>query len=132
MNKTSPLARGIRTFVALLAAAAPTWVGVNLATDFQAGAIKIGLGVVAALLGGGVALVAAWRLTMPTTPIGKAIATFLEGIVAGIGTFTFAGLTFVEFERFGMVLVTVIGTSVTGALITLVTNAAEDTPATPA
>ncbi len=128
--KSSPLARAVRTFVALLAAAAPTWVGVNLATDFQAGALKIGLGVVAALLGGVLAyLYALSPGPNATTPWGKAVATFLQGIAAGLGTFTFASLTFVEFERFGMVVLTVVGSSVTAALITLVTNAAEDAPA---
>jgi len=122
--KASPLRRFTMTFFALLAGAAPAWAAINLATDFQTGATKIGLGVLAALLGGGLAALLALTKMAPATPLGKALATFGQGIAAGLGTFTFAVLTFAEFERFGMVALTIAGQSFTAALITFFTNAA--------
>jgi hypothetical protein len=133
MNTTSPLARGVRTFVALLAGASVGWVGINLATDFKTGATKIGLGVVGALLGG----ILAWLYALiplgpnATTPFGKAFATFLQGIVSGLGTFAFADITLADFQRFGLVTWTVVGASLSAAVITFLTNAAEGAP-TPA
>lgn len=125
LNKNTALARGVRTFVALLAGVVPTWVTINLVTDFQLGTTKIGLGVFAALLGGALSALAALRWAA-ATPAGKALATFIQGIVSGLGTFTLASLTFVEFQRFGMVVVTVVGASFTAALISLIQNMAED------
>lgn len=118
MTKPNPGVRFVRTFVVLLAAAAPTWAGINLATDFSAGATKVGLGVLAAGLGGGLAALLALSALAPQTPLGKAGATLLEGIVSGLGTFSFASLTVVEFERFGMIVVTIVGSSFTAAVLT--------------
>jgi len=122
--KASPLRRFVNTVLALLAGAAPTWVGINLATDFETGATKIGLGVVSALLGGGIAALLALTRFAPATPLGKALATLGEGVASGLSTLTFATLTFAEFERFAMVILVVVGQSLTAALITLITNAA--------
>ncbi len=122
--KASPLRRFVNTTLALLAGAVPTWVGINLVTDFEAGATKIGLGLLAAVLGGGLAALLALTKRAPQTPLGKALATLGQGLVSGLGTFAFAELTVVEFERFAAVASIVIGQAVTGALITLVTNSA--------
>jgi signal transduction histidine kinase len=55
MDKDTPLARGIRTFIITLAGFAATWSTINWATDWKAGANMLVLNVVSALLAGGAA-----------------------------------------------------------------------------
>lgn len=128
MDKTSPRARAIRTFIVLLAGAAPAWATVNLATDFKTGATKIGLSLVAALLGGGLAYLLALTDFVANTPLGRATSTFLQGVVSGLGTFGFAALTFAEFERFGVLALTVVGSAFTSGILALAANYVEDQP----
>lgn len=129
----SPLARGIRTFAALMvgpltAAAAVNWFG----GDATLGATKLTLAIIAAVVAG----VAAWAIAQsgraPATPLGRAIATFLEGLAAGLATIGLTDLTGVAAIEFASTAGGVVLSAFLGALVSLAHAAATQTTQTPA
>lgn len=131
MNKNSPLARGVRTFVMTLAASAVAWVGIDWTTDWRPGATMIALNVIAALLAGVISLLMALQGSIvATSPLGKAATTFFQVVAAGLGTLGVNELTTSGLASFGRGVWTVVTAAVTAAVISFLTNAAEDQPPT--
>lgn len=127
MNKSTPLAKALRTFAALMvaplaAAAATNWFG----GDAKLGATRLTLAVIAAALGGLLAALTALTPQSPTTPIGKAIATFLQGTVAGLATVGVADLTATAGVEFAHVVGAVLVSAVLAAVGSFALNSAED------
>ena len=128
MGKQSPLAKALRTFAALMvapltAAAAVNWFG----GEWQLGATRLTLAVIAAALAGLIAALTALKeQTNATTPVGKAFATFLQGTVAGLATVVVADLTLEAGVQAASLVVSVLVSSALGALGSLALNAAED------
>ena len=128
MGKQSPLAKALRTFAALMvapltAAAAVNWFG----GEWQLGATRLTLAVIAAALAGLIAALTALKeQTNATTPVGKAFATFLQGTVAGLATVVVADLTLEAGVQFASLVGSVLVSSALGALGSLALNAAED------
>ena len=129
MNKSTPLAKGIRTFLFLLAGSATSFVGLDLIADFKAGATIIGIAVLAALLGGVIAFLQALLTTWTgTSPVSRAIFTFLQAIVAWLLTVTITDLTLDTFADLGKGFMRILVSAVLAAVAALLTNAAEDNP----
>lgn len=127
MGKQSPLAKALRTFAALMVAplalaAGTNWVG----GDAKLGATRLTLAVIAAALGGVLAYLTALTPKNPTTPAGKAVATFLQGTVAGLATAGVADLTATTGAEFAHLVGAVLISSVLAALGSLAVNATED------
>lgn len=129
MNKTSPMAKALRTFAALMVgplalAAGTNWFGGEAAL----GANRLTLAVIAAALGGLLAALTALTPSNPTTPVAKAVATFLQGTVAGMATVGVADLTMESGIQFANLVGAVLISSALAALSSLAINTAEDAP----
>jgi hypothetical protein len=88
------LSRAVRTFAALMvgplvAAAAINWFG----GDAKLGSTKLTLAVIAAALAAASAYALAQSRYAPDTPLGRALATLLQGLGAGLATVVVADLT---------------------------------------
>jgi len=120
----SPLARALRTFAAGMVGVLGSVLILVNSGDYRAGAVVLGLGVATAALAGLIAGLMALKESLTAdTPAGKALATFLQMIVAGLGAVVFnsaADLT--TFPK-------LVGTVALGALVaaaqTFAQNAAE-------
>lgn len=132
MNKTSPIARGVRTFVMALAATAPTWLLLDFVNKPKESTELVVLALIAAALAGLVAfllaLSASYRAKVDT-PIWRAIATTLQVLAAGVGTLGLNELTNTAAVTFAHAVVTVVIGAIVAGVVSLITNAAEDNPA---
>jgi hypothetical protein len=126
MDKNSPVARGVRTFVTLLAGSAIAWAGIDWVADWRPGAVLVTLNVIAAALGGlGAFLLALGDLTADS-PTGKATATLLQAVGSFAATYVVADLTAASAVDFGRALASVITSAVTASVISFLVNSAED------
>jgi len=90
----SPLAKGIRTFAASMVGVLGAVVVAAQAGDYHAGLVVLTIGVVAALVAGAISFAQAAATDLAaTTPAGKALATFLQFVAAGLATVLVADLT---------------------------------------
>lgn len=125
MTKSTPLARGVRTFAAgmvgvLLAAQAIDWT-----VDRRAGIAQLTLGTVKALVAGGIAALAAYKFDA-RTPLQRAFATLVQYVVAGAGTIVLVSLTSDAISDFGFAWLRLAIEAVLAGATTLAVNAAED------
>lgn len=130
----TPRARFVRTFLTLLAAAAVTWKGIDWLADWRTGITIVLWGLVTILLASGLAYLAAERdwLSASASPLLRALASFLEVVVAGIPVVVITSVAdLVSLER---LVVSVLGVAIAGALGSLALNAVNPLPitATPA
>lgn len=121
----SPLARAVRTFAASMVGVLGAVVLAAQASDWKGGLVVLTLGVATAAVAGVVAFLSATAGLAAETPLGKAIATFCQFVVAGIGTVTFA--SFADLASFPHVAVPVLVAALVAALQTFVQNLAEAT-----
>jgi hypothetical protein len=123
---TSPLARGVRTFLAALAGYAGTWAALNWTDDPVRSGQLLGLNIATAL----VAAIAAYFLAVggasASTAVGKAFATFAQVVGSGIAALAFN--TVADITANGRVILTTVIAAVFAAVGTLATNAAEGAP----
>jgi hypothetical protein len=97
------------------------------ASDYRAGAVVLTIGVATALVAGVVAFAAAAAGLVADTALGKALATFLQFVAAGLGTVTFASLA--DIADFPHVAVPLLIAAAFAALQTFALNKAEAVPA---
>lgn len=130
-GKTSPLAKALRTFAALMVAPLALAAGTNwFGGDAKLGASRLTLAVIAAALGGLLAALTALTPQNPTTPLSKAVATFLQGTVAGMATVAVADITSSAGVEFLHVAGAVVISAALAAIGSFAVNSAEDqTPA---
>jgi hypothetical protein len=129
MNKNTPLARAVRTFVMTLAASAVAWVGIDWTTSWRPGATVIALNVVAAVIAGLISLLMALQgKIVATTAWGKALVTFCQVLAAGLGTLYLNELTTSGIAAFGHAVFTDVTAAISAAVISFLTNSAEDHP----
>ncbi len=129
MNTTSPLARGVRTFVVAVAGYAATWATLDWTEDPVGSGTLLGLNLATA----GVAALAAFLLAHTTltasTALGKAFATFAQVVGAGLAALAFNAVG--DFAANGRIVLTTIIAAVFAAIGSLATNAAEGAPVAP-
>jgi hypothetical protein len=131
MNKSTPRAKGIRTFVFLLAGSSAGWVTLNLATNFKAGATIIALNVIAAFVGGLAAYLMAFTSITGQSAITRALYTFLQGIGAWLLTAGVDALTVEALGNFGRGFMQAAVAAFIAAVVALVQNSVEGTQAPP-
>lgn len=94
------------------------------AGDYHAGLVTLTIGVVAALVAGVVSFAQAAATDLQaTTPLGKALATFLQFLAAGLATVVVADLT--DVADLPKTLLPLLVASLVAALQTFAQNAAE-------
>src|SRR5438045_165176 len=123
MTSTTPLARAVRTFVASMAGVLATAAVADWVSAFHASAVTLTLGVIAALVAGVIAFLTATGGIQPRTAMGKALATFCQVAVAGLGTVGIANLTTSAAQDFGVAVLRVLIAAVGAGLTTLAVNA---------
>lgn len=123
----SPLARAVRTFAASMVGVLASVVVAAQASDWTGGLTILTLGVATALVAGVVAYATARAGTVASTPLGKALATFLQFVAAGLATVTFASWT--DLANFGHVALPILVAAGFSALMTFAQNSAEARPA---
>ena len=124
----SPLAKGIRTFAAGMVGVLGAVVVASQAGDYHAGLVTLTIGAVAALVAGVVSFAQAAATDLAaTTPAGKALATFLQFLAAGLATVVVADLT--DVASLPKTLIPLLVASAVAALQTFAQNAAEARPA---
>lgn len=124
----SPLAKGIRTFAAGMVGVLGAVVVAAQAGDYHAGLVTLTIGAVAALVAGVVSFAQAAATDLAaTTPAGKALATFLQFLAAGLATVVVADLT--DVASLPKTLIPLLVASAVAALQTFAQNAAEARPA---
>ena len=124
----SPLAKGIRTFAAGMVGVLGAVVVAAQAGDYHAGLVMLTIGAVAALVAGVVSFAQAAATDLAaTTPAGKALATFLQFLAAGLATVVVADLT--DVASLPKTLIPLLVASAVAALQTFAQNAAEARPA---
>lgn len=119
----SPLARAVRTFAASMVGVLGTVVVAAQASDWNAGLVTLTVGVVTALVAGLIAGALAWKDVTASTPAGKALATFLQFVAAGLATVTVA--TVADIVALPHLLVPMLVAAAVAALQTFVQNSAE-------
>lgn len=129
-SKNTPLARAVRTFVAVLAASAVSWAGIDFATDWRPGAVIVTLNVIAAAIAAAISFALAMADMTASSALGKAFATLLQTLAAGLGTVVVNELTSAALVNAGKALWAAVTTAVVAAVISYVTNASEDASGT--
>lgn len=126
-SKSTPLARGVRTFAASMVGVLGAAVVADWVSAFNASATTFTLGTIAALIAGVAAyLLAVGGITTASTALGKAIATTAQYIGSGLATIAVADLTTNAIKAFGTSLLRVVIAGVAAGLVTLAVNGAED------
>lgn len=124
-STTSPLARGVRTFLQAETGVLVTAVGADWVGNTHASAVILALGTITALIAAVVAFLLGVGGKTSSTPVGKAIASAAQFLGSGLATVGLADLTgaaAIEFEK--TVIKIVIAAVLTG-LVTLAQNGAE-------
>lgn len=119
----SPFARAVRTFAAGMVGVLATVVIAVQASDYKAGVTLLTLGAATALVAGIIAFCTAAAGMVANTPFGKAVATFLQFIVASVPTVAFT--SFADVVAFGHAAVPIIVAGLVAAAQTFVQNFAE-------
>lgn len=119
----SPIARAVRTFAAAMVGVLGAVVLAVQAGDYHAGTVVLTLGVATALVAGAVAFATAQAGLVADTALGKAFATFLQFVAAGLGTVTFASLT--DLANFPHVALPLLLAAAVAAVQTFAQNVAE-------
>jgi len=119
----SPLARAIRTFAAAMVGVLGSVVIAAQASDYKAGLVVLTLGVATAAVAAFVSWASAQAGLMADTPLGKAAATFLQFVAAGLVTVTFASIT--DLANFGHVALPLLVAGAVAAAQTFFQNLAE-------
>lgn len=139
MTKNTPLARGVRTFMLLLASsgAMAALLQTDWFEDWRTGAVTIGIAVLSALVGGISAFAlaqSAWWQANVTSPVYKAGATALQQLGAALGSITIVNLTSDALADVGQMVVNFCVAAVLAFGLAFAQNAAEDAgqPAEPA
>lgn len=125
MSTSTPLARAVRTFAAAMTGVLAAAVVANWTSDYRASAIALALGTIAAAVAAVAAYVLAQADVVATTPLGKALATALQYVGAGLATVGLADWTNAAAVQFGQSLLKIVIAAVFAGLVTLSTNAAE-------
>lgn len=132
MNKSTPKARFVRGF---LIAIGPTLVWAakldyaHLSSDQ---ALQLALGIVVALIAGGLAALLAWReILQGGGVLARAGAQALEQFVAGVSVLVLVDLSGPAVIVYVTAVVSIIGQSVAGGLLALVLNLTEGTDPPP-
>jgi hypothetical protein len=123
MGGTSAIARGVRTFLAVVAGCAATWATIDWTTDFRLGAWTVAFNLITALLAGVSAAALAAGGKAAVTPIGKAIATFFQTVGAGLAPL--AVNVAADLAPTGRLVLSTVIAAVFGAIATLTLNASE-------
>jgi len=124
----SPLAKGIRTFAAGMVGVLGAVVVASQAGDYHAGLVTLTVGAVAALVAGVVSFAQAAATDLAaTTPLGKALATFLQFLAAGLATVVVAD--WADVASLPKSLLPLVVASLVAAAQTFAQNAAEAKPA---
>lgn len=123
----SPLGRGVRTFLASMAAVLASVVAVDWTVDYRTGLTVLGLGVITSLVAGVIAYGTAYTQLAATTVWGKALNTFWQFVVAGLGTVVVADLTGDAIRDFGVAVLRVVIGGAVSALATAALNGSEQT-----
>lgn len=120
----SPLARALRTFAAGMVGVLGSVLILVNSGDYKAGAVVLGLGAATAALAGLLAGLAALNDSLTaSTPAGKALATFIQMIVAGLGAVVFNSAA--DLTTFPKLAMTVGVGAIVAAAQTFLQNAAE-------
>lgn len=125
---TSPLARGVRTFLVALAGYAGTWAALNWTDDPVRSGQLLGLNVATALVAGLAAYLLGVGGATADSPLGKAFATFAQVVGSGIAALAFN--TVADLAANGRIILTTVIAAVFAAIGSLAANAAEGAPAT--
>ncbi len=126
----TPRARFVRTFLTLLAGAAVTWKGIDWLGDWKTGITVVAWGLVTITIASALAALAAARdwLKGSTSPLLRALASFLEVVVAGIPVVAITGFAdLVSLER---IVITTLGIAIAGAIGALSLNSVNPLPTT--
>lgn len=124
----SPLAKGLRTFAAAMVGVLGSVVIAAQAGDYSFGLVVLTVGAIAALIAGVISFAQAAATDLAaTTPIGKALATFLQFIAAGLATVVVADLT--DVASLPKQLLPLLVAGIVAALQTFAQNSAEAKPA---
>jgi len=124
----SPLAKGIRTFAAGMVGVLGAVVVATQASDYHAGLVTLTVGAVAALVAGFISFAQAAATDLAaTTPLGKALATFLQFLAAGLATVAVADWS--DVASLPKLLLPLVVAAVVAGFQTFVQNYAEAKPA---
>lgn len=123
MSTTSPIARGVRTFLAALAGYAGVWATLDWASDPVTAGQLIALNVATAAVAAIAAALLAVGDYTADSPLGKALATFAQVLGSGIAVLAFNSVADVAAN--GRIILTTAIAAAFAALGTFATNAAE-------
>lgn len=124
----SPVAKGWRTFLQVLAGGAATWLTIDWVSDWRNGATIFGLQAITAVIAGLAAFFMAFKFSA-TTPLHKAIFTFTQAVGGGLATLGLNELTSTALVNLGSAFGRLAITAAVAAVVTYVTNVAEAQPA---
>lgn len=127
MNKDTPIAKAVRSFMlalapTLVAASAINWFG----GEAKLGAVKLTLAVVAAAVVGVIAYLVALTPRNPTTALQKGITHALQMLVAGLGTVALAEATGAAAIEFVHQIAGIVVAALLGGLASFSQNLSED------
>lgn len=120
----SPLARALRTFAAAAVGVLVPVVAAFQAGDYKTGGTVLTLGLATAALAAVLSAAGAAAGLVADSPIGKALATFLQFVVAGLGTVVFN--TFADVVAFPRLALPIVVAALAAAAQTFFQNLAED------
>lgn len=126
---TSPIARGVRTFIVAVAGFAGTWATLNWTDDPVGSGTLLGLNLATAAVAGLAAFLLAHTTLTASTALGKAFATFAQIVGSGLAALAFNAVG--DFAANGRVVLTTVIAAIFAAIGSLATNAAEGIPVTP-
>jgi hypothetical protein len=125
----TPLAKGVRTFAASMVGVLGLAVLVDPLADVRASVTALTIGAISAVLAGIAAFAYAKAASSPGTPLGKAFATFLQFVAAGVVTLGLNEVTVDAALALSRGIVGVLAAAVIAALQTFAQNTAEQAPA---
>lgn len=128
MNTSTVKERFVRTFLSLLAGSAVTWGAINWASDWKVGITIVGWGLVTIVLASTLAAFVAARDILQSTanPYLRALATFLEAIIAGVPVAVITDAA--DLANLGRVVLSTLGVAFFGALSNFALNAHGNIP----
>ncbi len=119
----SPIAKALRTFAASMVGVLGAVVIAAQASDYKAGLVVLTVGAVTAVIAAVISFATNAAGYTAETALGKALATFLQFVAAGLGTVTVT--TLADIASLGHVLVPILAAAVVAAAQTFAQNVAE-------
>lgn len=123
--KSSPIARGVRTFLVAVAGFAAAWAAIDWQAAWKVGLVLVGLNLLTAGVAGVAAALLARAGVVASGALGKAIAQFCQIVGSGVGVLVFSSVA--DIAANGRVIVSTVVAALFAAVGTLALNAAEDT-----